>query len=737
MTSHPLSILFGASLTVLSAAGLGRLLLQALSLRFRRGEEWVLAFVTGASCLSFLVFVLAALHLARWEVFLALGLLITVMGISRGAHKPSAERLPELDPFWRGIFTTGLTLFGLLYFINALAPEVSPDGSGYHLGLVSRYLRQHGFVRITTDMYAGLSQGAEMLFLFAFAFGRHSAAAMVHFCFTLTLPLAILCYGRRFGAPAAGAAGALFVFASPVVGIDGSSAYVDVAAATVLFTLHYFLQIWDCDRNDRLLIPAGLLAGFAYAIKYTAFLGILYALGFVGWRLVRARRPWFRPLALMSAYAIALMAPWLLKNWIWLGNPFSPFLNGLFPNPYIHIGMEEDYRRTMSTSPVQGWWKTALELTVYGGALGGLTGPLFLLAPLALFGLRQKLGRQLLLAAAIFALPYAWNFGTRFLILSVPFVALALALVVGIYGQATKVLVLAHLFTCLPSVVTSYATPGAWRLTDVPWRAALRIQPEEAFLQTKLPYYNLARLVEKKVPVSARVYANMAPPESRTSRDILVGYHAAFNNTLRDVLWTGLFTGMQPVRRFVCAFPDQRLRKIRILQETDNPAQRWSISEVRMYRGGTLLTRSSAWRLDASQNPWEVGLAFDGNPVTRWLSWEGLAAWSYVEVDFGGVEVLDRVEIDCTPDQSEARMKLQGKKEEGKWVLLCAEPQASVIPPPAGIERMATRTMKKLGIDYLLVLDSDPEATALRTNPELWGVRPVGREAPGTLYQIK
>lgn len=98
------------------------------------------------------------------------------------------------------------TVYLAAYFTNAMTPERSPDGTAYHLGLVARYLREHGFRRITTNMYANLSQGVEMLHLFAFAFGRHSAAALVHFCFLATLPLAMLCYARRFAFPAAGVA---------------------------------------------------------------------------------------------------------------------------------------------------------------------------------------------------------------------------------------------------------------------------------------------------------------------------------------------------------------------------------------------------------------------------------------------------------------------------------------------------------------------------------------------------
>ena len=173
-------------------------------------------------------------------------------------------------PRW---FCGGLpsAIYLVLYLANAMAPEVSPDGAGYHLGLVGRYLREHGFVRITDNLYAAMPAGVEMLFLFAFAFGRHSAAALVHFAFLLALVWQVFSYARRRGFPVAGASAALLVFASPVVGIDGTSAYNDVAVAAIAFTLFHLLQIWDEERNPRLLAAIGLVAGFAFAAKYTAW----------------------------------------------------------------------------------------------------------------------------------------------------------------------------------------------------------------------------------------------------------------------------------------------------------------------------------------------------------------------------------------------------------------------------------------------------------------------------------
>ncbi len=381
---QPLSILFGAGFTIAVSVAAGKLLLRALSVRLYRQEEHALAFVVGAACLSLLTFILCALGAAHRGVFLAVGLGVLGLAFRRGAHRPSGESFPALPIFWSWLFGLVFAIYSVLYFFNAMAPEMSPDGIAYHLGLVSRYLRAHGFERITTNMYANLSQGIEMLFLFAFAFGRHSAAALTHFAFLVALAWSMLCYARRFGFPVAGICGALLVFVSPVVGLDGTVAYNDVATACIIFTAFYLAWIWAADAsNSALLAPLGLVAGFAYAAKYTAFLAVPYVLAIVAWKSFRRGVPIMKPLLLVAGCAAVMIAPWVIKDAMWLHNPVSPFLNQVFPNPYIHVSFEKEYSATMRHyEGLKSNAEIPLEVTVRGGTLGGLVGPVFLLAPL-------------------------------------------------------------------------------------------------------------------------------------------------------------------------------------------------------------------------------------------------------------------------------------------------------------------------------------------------------------------
>jgi hypothetical protein len=383
-----ISPLLAAALTVATCYAAGAALIALLGVSLRRAERLPLAFLLGAACMHFGVFALFALGFAIPPVFLVLagGVIAGAYYYGRRVHG-STKRFPthnQINPKkfswmeslpalgYAAIFAT----FSALYFINAWAPEASADGSAYHLELVARYLDSGGFVPITTNLYAGFGQGAEMLYAPAFALGGHSAPALVHFSFAIALVLGMLAYGRKIGKWWVGAGAALLVYVSPVVGRDASSAYVDVAAAATSFSVFYWLEIWDESANgdgpatemrsdDRALVAAGLLAGYAYAIKYTGGSLVVYALCFVAWRTWKRGRNRARPLLVIGAWAAAMILPWMIKDWIYLGDPVAPFGASIFRNPYAHISMVKDFMATSRS--VADNWKLPLALTMNGG----------------------------------------------------------------------------------------------------------------------------------------------------------------------------------------------------------------------------------------------------------------------------------------------------------------------------------------------------------------------------------
>lgn len=727
-----LSILLGAMLTALAALAIGRTLLRRVPLELYREEENALGFIAGSAVLSGIVFVLCAAGVARKGVFIAVAAAAVAVAIRTGAHRNTRPRFAPLPRFWRWLFAAAFTGFTVLYFFSAMAPEFSPDGVSYHLSFVAKYNRAHGFVFIPENMYAQLSQGIELLYLMAFSIGRHSAASLVHYTFLLALTLAILSYGRRTGHPVAGAAAALLVYLSPVVGMDGTTSYIDVAVAAILFAVFYLVQLWDRQRSTALLIVIGLVAGFGYAAKYTAFLAVPYAAGFVLWRTRR-----IKPALVVCACAMVLIAPWMVKNILWTGNPFSPMFNAWFPNPYVHVSMERIWAEYLRHYDLANRWTVPLEITMRGQRLCGFMGPVFLLIPLGLYALRVPEGRRMLAAAALFTLPYFANIGTRFFIPPLPFYAFALALALSNLRILLGAVVVAHAILSIPPVARLYTDPYPWMLGRIPLKQALRIETQESWLSRKQPDYHIARLLEEKVPPGSRVFAMNGLPEAYTTREIWVRFQSAKAETMGDMFFAAFYPDHQPKCAETISFAPRRVRKLRLTQTAAPVIQlEWQIAELRLFSGGVELARRPEWRITARPNPWESALALDNSPVTRWRSWQRFEPGMWVELDLGSEQSVDTVRMESPYDCTERVVRLSWSAGGENWETIADSAEIGAADAPPFMGKAAMREFKIRGIDYFFIRHGEPGWAEVHENPEAWGLTQVGEASNGRLYRL-
>jgi hypothetical protein len=729
---HFLSVIFGAAFTSAVAWSIGRVLFARSGIALRKLEHELLAGITGAAVLSLIVFLLCAMHLATLPLFWIVGVGAIALNWRFGVAAAN-DPITPLPRLWMWLVTLPFIFYAGLYLSNSVAPENSPDGQAYHLGLVYRYFRQHGFERLTTNMYSNLSQGMEMLFLFAFSFGRHAAAATLHCCFLFALPLMLLSYGRRIGKPLAGVSAGMIVYLSPLSGIDGVSAYNDVALATAAFATFYLVEIWRQSGEDKrtaLLIPIGLVAGFCFAIKYTGFVAAAYAFTMVAWefRASLLRRRSLVSLATLAGVVALMAAPWLVKNLVWLGNPMSPFLNRVFPNAFTHITFEDEYRRYFRTYDLPSL-KPLFWMVTVRGQLGGQIGPLFLLTPLALLSLRKPEGRRILLAGLFFLLPYPQNLGARFLIPCLPFAALGITLAFEFSRTAQALLVLFAAFLAWPRVLNKYAAPaGGWQIQHAPWKAALGIIPQDQWLIEHDGGWVTARMLDQFVPPGKRVWSTTPVAESYTHTNVLVNYYSAEGELLQDILTTAARTDFQPLWNLRYSFAPRTVSLLRLTQNAASAHDVWSIGEMRFFLGNEEIRPVTKWSLDASSFPWDIGLAFDRNPATRWRSWEPIHPGMFIDVDFNGPVQLDRVELHCSHDQAAIDVKLEGVK---------ATLEKLEDPPLGDLRRLATATVKKRGVDYLLIGGDHWLTADIDGDPGRWGLRKIADRGDTWLLQIQ
>ena len=659
----------GWLLTVATCIALGAIVKRILKLDTSGWEDLVYRFLLGAATLSIIVFALASFSIVHKGTIYAIAILAI---LSSWRNWPKLPR-----PHWHWSAIPALIYF-VFYLLHAMAPEKSPDGMSYHLGLVARYYREHGFHWFATNMYAYLSQGLEMLFLFAFAIGRHSAAALVHFTFLLLLPVLLAtAYGLR------GWLAGLFIVLLPVVGIDGISAYNDVALAVVIFASWQAMSRWRETSQPAWVGVAAILAGFAFSIKFTGLIAILFLLP--AWRL------W--PRWLLAAICAL---PWLLKSWLWSGNPFAPFFNAWFENPWFSADFEINYRAFLRGYDLSGPLDWAKEIFVGGPRLSGTLGPLALLLPLSLLGLRDKENRRILLAAAFTLLFYPLNIGTRFLIPALPFLALPLFLS---FPRFTVALPALAAILSWPSVMSSYSSPHGWFLEKAPWRAALRIESEDGFLTRKSAGYITARVIDRLVPAGETVFSHSPIPESYLSRNIIVAYQSTIGLKLQHALVAATYADYQP--RFLYRCSSSRLEITRDTNDT------WSIIDIEPRPDSVTCNRMT----------WDTPLLRDGNWISRWRTWAPARKGDWCQLSGQGP------------------YKVWGSGDQ--WDVELKNCTREISPHPSDYRAEARRFALAQGIHYLAVDGPDFNSKDMIDHPDLWGIDLVAERGTMRIYRWK
>jgi hypothetical protein len=370
-----------------------------------------------------------------------------------------------------------------------------------------------------------------------------------------------------------------------------------------------------------------------------------------------------------------------------------------------------------------------------GDHTGGVIGPVFLIVPLALLALRQRVGRRLLAAGGLLLATYFFNIGTRFLIPCLPFFSLAMALSLDFSPPLLVVVMLFHAITSWPDGIRVYASPSVWSLNRILYREALRIVPQDDALRRASETYGLARMIELNVPKGERVLAMEEVPFSYTSREVLVGFESAFNEELRDILNAGWNADQQPTVRHTFRFPAIVTRRVRLV-ETVPSKEQWGVHELRFYSDDVELPRQPEWRLQAWPNPWDVQLAFDNSAATRWRSWERATPGMYLEADFSKPQIVDRVTVETCPDDGGIQTAVEVLDDRGNWQLVGGQAAEENVKLRSNIRKAAIYELHVRGVNYLLIRDTDYGSEDIRDDPESWGLKEIAAGYGARIYGV-
>jgi hypothetical protein len=292
-----------------------------------------------------------------------------------------------------------------------------------------------------------------------------------------------------------------------------------------------------------------------------------------------------------------------------------------------------------------------------------------------------------------------------------------------------------HFLLSWPKIVRIYA-PNTMGLDMPRWDEALREVPEEQVLTARFAGYGMARYIDQHLPLSARILQFGGVPGAYLRQQIDDAYEGAENEKAIYLIWTGAFPELRPTQRHTFQFAARQLASIRLEQTGQSERAIWKIGELRLFSNGREILPRPDWVLTSRPNPWDTQLAFDGNLVTMWESWERIWPGMYLEARFKEVTPVDRVEVDSPHDQDGVQMVVRGVLSGGRSITLADAAATEDFPTPPNFLKKITAALRNMGYTHLVVASSDRCYKAIQTDPAAWGMTPVATRGEYTLYAL-
>jgi hypothetical protein len=530
-----------AALLIFNAYGIGTRILSLSGLKsIDEVDRLLLGCGVGLGGLGLIGLGISATQIARAPVFsFVIAFLTAFFAFSKDLGKLRID-LKAFVVHWNlsfsqfNLFSKIVILLPFLYsFLLTLVPQFEAfDALLYHLAQPASVLRDGGLHPIDIPQF-WFPNLTENVFLWALALGSERAAQIIHFGWGTLSALLLWRWAVKVWSIEIGRKTLLLLAAIPSLPMLASWAYADLALVFYAIAALYTLAFFESTKSSAWLRIAGVMAGLAMTTKYTSFTvplscGVLI----LYWQ----RKSFSKALlyaAQFSMITLIIAAPWYVRNEIFMGNPFYPFV---FGGRYWDAFRAEWYS---GAGTGIGWNPLQIFLLPLNVILGyrdqnffdGRLGPLFLiLAPFAFWILftrsRQDSDQGLSLQAiGIFsAVTFAaWTFGVinsshlwqaRLLLpglipFSIP-AALGWDRLNAFDTSRFRISFFANVMIVIIIALTVFEN-GMFVLQRNPLAVAFGLQSRESYIARVNPSYAELMNLMDELPVNAYVYSLFEP----------------------------------------------------------------------------------------------------------------------------------------------------------------------------------------------------------------------------------
>lgn len=329
--------LFGrVALFWLAAWGVGNWSLRALKQEeVRRSERVLYCPGLGAGALGLIAFALGLAHALNPALLKGLLVALALASIVQiGLEAPKLNWQEELAALRAIDFSgsayipaAGIVLAVGFQALIAMGPTLFYDSLVYHLALPDLYLRHGAMVATPMNAYAGIPGGVEMLYAWLLPWGGFgSPCQLLHLSLGVFTAAAIAAIGARLRRPAAGLWGAAIFLTTPMVMLASGRPGIELGWSWYLSLC--MLALLSAEERPRSMDLAAIFAGLALGTKYQAVLLLPAVVLYFFFAMERAAA--LKASRRFVFIAVAVAAPWGLRNIAFYRNPVFPFAGGIF-----------------------------------------------------------------------------------------------------------------------------------------------------------------------------------------------------------------------------------------------------------------------------------------------------------------------------------------------------------------------------------------------------------------------
>ena len=212
----------------------------------------------------------------------------------------------------------------------ALTPPMVRDELIHHLAVPKLYLARGAIFEIKFLGFSYLPQNIDLLYMVPLAFGSDIAPRLIHMLLGLLTGLLVYFYLLPITSRAYALLGLFLYLATPLVVNLSRMAYIDHGSALYsTMALMAVLKWREEGFQLKWLIYAGVSMGLALGSKYNNLISLLLMSGFILYAYSKDRKNlpgaiWAG--AVFIVIAVAVLSPWLIRNYAWKGSPFYPLM---------------------------------------------------------------------------------------------------------------------------------------------------------------------------------------------------------------------------------------------------------------------------------------------------------------------------------------------------------------------------------------------------------------------------